>query len=58
MTQDLVDNQPGDDLGTVAGDAGLADVIARNVHEDFYCVELVKKGVLYIHGKLPVSLNI
>jgi hypothetical protein len=31
----------------------LADVIARNVHEDFYCVELVKKGALYIHGKLP-----
>jgi len=31
----------------------LAVVIARNVHEDFYCVELVKKGILYIHGKLP-----
>jgi superfamily II DNA or RNA helicase len=31
----------------------LANVIAKNVHEDFYCVELVKKGILYIHGKLP-----
>ena len=31
MTQDLVDNQPGDDLGTVAGDAGLADVIDDSV---------------------------
>ncbi|WP_375055248.1 hypothetical protein [Zobellella sp. DQSA1] len=31
----------------------LATTISRNVHEDFYCVDLVKKGVLYIHGKLP-----
>lgn len=31
----------------------LANIISRNVHEDFYCVDLVKKGVLYIHGKLP-----
>lgn len=31
----------------------LAITISKNVHEDFYCVELVKKGVLYIHGKLP-----
>ncbi|MGB0942709.1 MAG: hypothetical protein ACPGUE_09920, partial [Marinomonas sp.] len=33
--------------------AELANVIARNVHEDFYCVDLVRKGILYIHGKLP-----
>jgi len=31
----------------------LSETISRNVHEDFYCVELVKKGVLYIHGRLP-----
>lgn len=31
----------------------LSKTIARNVHEYFYCVELIKKGVLYIHGKLP-----
>ncbi|MBD0780390.1 DEAD/DEAH box helicase [Pseudoalteromonas flavipulchra] len=31
----------------------LASVISKNVHEDFYCVDLVKRGVLYIHGKLP-----
>lgn len=31
----------------------LAQVISQNVHEDFYCVELVKRGMLYIHGKLP-----
>lgn len=31
----------------------LASTISKNVHEDFYCVDLVKKGVLYIHGKLP-----
>lgn len=31
----------------------LADTIAKNVHEEFYCVDLVRKGVIYIHGKLP-----
>jgi hypothetical protein len=31
----------------------LSSTISKNVHEDFYCVDLVKKGVLYIHGKLP-----
>jgi len=31
----------------------LAQIISKNVHEDFYCVELVKRGMLYIHGKLP-----
>ena len=31
----------------------LSDVISRNVHNDFYCVEYVKKGLVYLHGKLP-----
>ncbi|MGI2853441.1 DEAD/DEAH box helicase [Shewanella algae] len=31
----------------------LSVTISINVHEDFYCVELVKKGIIYIHGKLP-----
>ncbi|HFG2122035.1 TPA: hypothetical protein ACGF40_003850, partial [Vibrio cholerae] len=24
-----------------------------NVHKDFYCVEYIKKGLVYLHGKLP-----
>jgi superfamily II DNA or RNA helicase len=31
----------------------LSLVIAKNVHSDFYCVDYVKKGLLYLHGKLP-----
>lgn len=31
----------------------LSQVIAQNVHKDFYCVDYVKKGVVYLHGKLP-----
>ncbi|TKF32246.1 DEAD/DEAH box helicase [Enterovibrio norvegicus] len=35
----------------------LSDVISKNVHNDFYCVEYVRKGFLYIHGKLPDLLK-
>ncbi len=31
----------------------LSNAIAKNVHNEFYCVDLVKKGVVYLHGKLP-----
>lgn len=31
----------------------LSATISKNVHEDFYVVDLVKKGVIYLHGKLP-----
>lgn len=31
----------------------LSDVVARNVHQDFYCVDYIRKGLLYLHGKLP-----
>ena len=31
----------------------LAETISNNVHDDFYCVDYVKKGVMYIHGKMP-----
>ncbi|HIF9313234.1 TPA: hypothetical protein ACX6Q1_001521 [Photobacterium damselae] len=31
----------------------LSDVISKNVHSEFYCVDYVKKGLVYIHGKLP-----
>lgn len=28
-------------------------VISKYVHKDFYCVDYIKKGISYIHGKLP-----
>lgn len=31
----------------------LATIIAENVHEEFYCVEYIKKGLIYLHGRLP-----
>lgn len=31
----------------------LSDVISKNIHKDFYCVEYIKKGLVYLHGKLP-----
>lgn len=31
----------------------LSRVISNNVHREFYCVDYIKKGLLYIHGKLP-----
>jgi superfamily II DNA or RNA helicase len=31
----------------------LSKIISKNVHEDFYAVDLVKKGIIYLHGKLP-----
>lgn len=31
----------------------LSQIISNNVHSDFYCVEHIKKGLVYLHGKLP-----
>ncbi|MFM2620605.1 DEAD/DEAH box helicase [Vibrio owensii] len=31
----------------------LSDTVSKNVHKDFYCVEYIKKGLVYLHGKLP-----
>ncbi len=31
----------------------LSHVISMNVHKDFYCVDYIKKGLVYLHGKLP-----
>jgi hypothetical protein len=31
----------------------LANILKENIHESFYGVEYVKKGIVYIHGKLP-----
>lgn len=31
----------------------LSKVVSDNVHEEFYCVDYLKKGLVYLHGKLP-----
>jgi len=31
----------------------LADILANEVHPEFYAIEHLKHGVVYIHGKLP-----
>ena len=31
----------------------LVNVLKKYVHQDFYVIDLLKKGILYIHGKLP-----
>jgi len=31
----------------------LKSLLIKEVHKDFYAVEYLKKGVLYIHGKMP-----
>lgn len=31
----------------------LANTLKENVHKDFYCVDYVQRGGVYIHGKLP-----
>lgn len=31
----------------------IIDILKQNVHEDFYAVQLLQKGIVYLHGKLP-----
>ncbi|KXU81344.1 hypothetical protein LCR_06440 [Aeromonas enteropelogenes] len=31
----------------------LSKIISENIHSEFYCVECIKKGIIYLHGKLP-----
>lgn len=31
----------------------LSEVVANNLHKDFYCVDHIKKGIIYVHGKMP-----
>jgi superfamily II DNA or RNA helicase len=31
----------------------LSNILKENIHEEFYSVEYIKKGILYIHGKMP-----
>lgn len=31
----------------------ISHSLAVNIHKDFYCVDLIRSGVIYLHGKLP-----
>lgn len=31
----------------------VIDILKSEVHEKFYCIDLLKKGVIYLHGKIP-----
>lgn len=33
--------------------ASLAKILSDNLHEDFYCVDYIKKGLIYLHGGIP-----
>lgn len=35
----------------------LIQVLKNHVHEKFYMVDLLKKGILYLHGKLPDAVK-
>jgi len=31
----------------------VIDLLKENVHENFYVIDLLEKGIIYLHGKLP-----
>lgn len=55
FSKDLYDSLP--EIGGSLGLDEISSTIAKNVHSDFYCVEYVKKGIVYLHGKLPDILK-
>lgn len=35
----------------------MVTILEKYIHEEFYVIELLKKGIVYIHGKLPDLLK-
>jgi superfamily II DNA/RNA helicase len=35
----------------------LIEVLKDNIHEDFYVIDLLKKGIIYLHGKMPYLIK-
>lgn len=35
----------------------IIDMLKKHVHEDFYMIDLLKKGIIYIHGKMPEQIK-
>lgn len=35
----------------------IIEMLKKHVHEDFYMTDLLKKGIVYIHGKMPDQIK-
>lgn len=35
----------------------LGNILKEYVHEDFYAIEYLKKGIIYLHGKMPENVK-
>lgn len=35
----------------------IIDSLSKYVHEDFYAIEFIKKGIVYLHGKIPDNVK-
>ena len=35
----------------------IINMLKKHVHEDFYMIDLIKKGIVYIHGKMPEQIK-
>lgn len=35
----------------------VIEMLKKHVHEDFYVTDLIKKGIVYIHGKMPEQIK-
>lgn len=49
-------NELSDHIEIIKGQKDLniiINILKENVHEDFYAVSLLEKGIVYLHGKLP-----
>ncbi len=49
-------NELGTSIAEKSGVDKISEIVSlleENVHEDFYAISLLKKGIVYLHGKLP-----
>lgn len=51
FSRELYKNLP--DVNITSKISELIDELKKFVHDDFYIINLLKKGILYIHGKMP-----
>ena len=35
----------------------MIEMLKKHVHEDYYMIDLLKKGIVYIHGKMPEQIK-
>lgn len=35
----------------------IIEMLKKHVHEEFYMIDLLKKGIVYIHGKMPEQIK-